>query len=144
MDLGIANRTVLITGGDSGIGWSTAKLLLGEGATVVLTDKDPELLQTAAAKLEAPEGKLHAIAADLRNLDEINALRDEVVSSAGAINTLVHCAGVTGAQGLFHEIDDEGWVSTIEIDLLAAVRGSSREYGVARFHPHADDRCDDG
>ena len=122
MDLGIANRTVLITGGDSGIGWSTAKLLLGEGATVVLTDKDPELLQTAAAKLEAPEGKLHAIAADLRNLDEINALREEVVSSAGPINTLVHCAGVTGAQGLFHEIDDEGWVSTIEIDLLAAVR----------------------
>lgn len=40
----------------------------------------------------------------------------------GDIDILVHCAGVTGATGLFHEIDDQGWVDTIETDLLGAVR----------------------
>lgn len=35
---------------------------------------------------------------------------------------MVQAAGTSGAQGLFHEIDDEGWVKTIEIDLLGPVR----------------------
>ena len=38
MDLGISGRTALVTGGDSGIGWHTAQLLLAEGVTVVVTD----------------------------------------------------------------------------------------------------------
>lgn len=40
----------------------------------------------------------------------------------GDIDILVHAAGVTGATGLFHETDDQGWIDTIEIDLLGAVR----------------------
>jgi len=34
----------------------------------------------------------------------------------------VQSAGITGAQGLFHEIDDEGWTSTLEVDLMGPVR----------------------
>ena len=36
MDLGITERTALVTGADSGIGWETARLLLGAGARVVM------------------------------------------------------------------------------------------------------------
>ncbi len=39
MDLGITGKTALITGADSGIGWETARILLSEGATVVLSDQ---------------------------------------------------------------------------------------------------------
>ncbi|MBK0419629.1 SDR family oxidoreductase [Leucobacter sp. CSA1] len=122
MDLGISGRVALVTGGDSGIGWSTAAQLLAEGARVVLTDRDPEKLEAAAARLDAPSGRLHAFAADLTRLDDIAALRRSVAETVGPIDMLVHCAGVTGAQGKFHEIDDDGWVSTIETDLLAPVR----------------------
>ncbi|MDN5683013.1 SDR family NAD(P)-dependent oxidoreductase [Corynebacterium glyciniphilum] len=122
MDLEMSGRTALITGGDSGIGWHTAAALLAEGATVVLTDKDSDELQKAASALEADSGRLHTFAADLTRLDDIEALRRHVAETAGHVDTVVHCAGVTGAQGLFHEIDDEGWVATLEIDLLAAVR----------------------
>ncbi len=38
MDLGIEGRTALVFGGDSGIGWHTAKRLLDEGAIVVVSD----------------------------------------------------------------------------------------------------------
>ncbi|HEY1135274.1 MAG TPA: SDR family oxidoreductase [Nocardioides sp.] len=122
MDLGIAGRTALVTGGDSGIGWHTARLLLAEGATVVLTDKDADALAEAAASLDAPAGRLHHVAADLTTDTAALALRDAVLALVPTIDVLVHAAGVTGAQGAFHEIDDDGWVDTLTIDLLAPVR----------------------
>ena len=62
MDLGLAGRVALVTGADSGIGWNTARLLLAEGVTVVISDKDQESLDAAAAKLSGP---VHAFAADV-------------------------------------------------------------------------------
>lgn len=122
MDLGISGRTALVTGGDSGIGWHTARLLLAEGATVVLSDKDQDALDDAAAKLGADPGALHAFAADVTDVDDLAELHRRTAEAVGTIDILVQCAGVTGAQGRFHEIDDEGWVSTIETDLLGPVR----------------------
>ncbi|WP_371029458.1 SDR family NAD(P)-dependent oxidoreductase [Pseudoclavibacter sp. JSM 162008] len=122
MDLGITGKKALITGGDSGIGWETAKQLLEEGATVVLSDRDEESLAAAAAKLDAPEGRLHSYAADITKLDDLAELHGFVQEHVGDIDILVQSAGITGAQGLFHEIDDEGWTKTVEIDLLGPVR----------------------
>lgn len=122
MDLGIAGRTALVSGGDSGIGWNTAKILLSEGVRVVLTDIDQDSLDVAARKLEAQDGRLFAFAADLTDIDAIARLRDRVADAVGDIDILVQSAGITGAQGLFHEIDDAGWTTTIEVDLLGPVR----------------------
>ena len=122
MDLGIAGRTALITGGDSGIGWHTARMLLEEGVTVVLSDLEQGSLDESAARLEAPEGKLHAFAADVTKVDSLAALKASVEQAVGEIDILVHAAGITGAQGYFHEIDDAGWTHTIEVDLFGAVR----------------------
>lgn len=60
MDLGLTGRTALVTGADSGIGWHTARLLLAEGATVVINDLDQAELDRAASRLDAPAGQLHA------------------------------------------------------------------------------------
>ncbi len=122
MDLGITGRKALVTGADSGIGWNTARLLLEEGATVVISDRDPEKLEAAAARLSADEGRLHAFAADITKVDDLRELHERTQGAVGDIDILVQCAGVTGAQGLFHEIDDEGWTSTLEVDLLGPVR----------------------
>lgn len=122
MDLGIAGKRALVTGADSGIGWQTARLLLREGATVVVSDQDQDALDEAAARLGAAPGQLFAFAADITDVDSLAALHRSVRDAVGSIDILVQSAGVTGAQGLFHEIDDEGWTSTIEIDLLGPVR----------------------
>lgn len=122
MDLGLTGKTALVTGADSGIGWQTARLLLAEGATVVLSDRRQGELDAAVARLDAPEARAHGFAADVTSVDELRALHERVRDAVGEIDVLVQCAGVTGAQGLFHEIDDEGWVSTLETDLLGPVR----------------------
>jgi NAD(P)-dependent dehydrogenase (short-subunit alcohol dehydrogenase family) len=122
MDLGIKGKVALITGADSGIGWHTARILLAEGATVVISDMDQGKLDAAAGELTASKGKLFAYAADITNLTSLAQLERSVSEAVGDIDILVQCAGVTGAQGLFHEIDDEGWTSTIETDLLGPVR----------------------
>jgi NAD(P)-dependent dehydrogenase (short-subunit alcohol dehydrogenase family) len=122
MDLGIEGRIALVTGADSGIGWHTARLLLDEGATVVMSDRDQDALDDAAAQLKAPKGRLHAFAADITSLDSLAELHEKVTDAVGDIDILVQSAGVTGAQGLFHEISDEGWTKTIETDLIGPVR----------------------
>ena len=119
MDLGIAGKKALVTGADSGIGWHTAQQLLDAGVTVVISDKDQARLDEAAARLN---GDVHAFAADITSVESLAGLRTSVLDAVGDIDILVQSAGITGAQGLFHEIDDDGWVDTITVDLLGPVR----------------------
>jgi len=119
MDLGIAGKIALVTGADSGIGWHTARALLAEGARVIVSDRDQELLDAAAARLE---GDVTAIAADITSLESVRQLHSRVQEAVGDIDILVQSAGITGAQGPFHEIDDAGWFDTIDTDLLGPVR----------------------
>ena len=122
VDLGIKGRKALVSGGDSGIGHATAGALLEAGATVVITDLDQGRLDAAASRLRAGEGQLHAFAADITDLESLAQLFRKVKDAVGDIDILVQSAGITGATGMFHEIDDDGWVNTIETDLLGPVR----------------------
>ncbi len=113
MDLGISGRTALVTGADSGIGLATARLLHDEGVRVAITDLDADALE----KVDLPTAVVR-VAANLTDPADVTRLREQV----GAVDILVHCAGITGAQGLFHEIDDAGWQQTLETDLMVPVR----------------------
>lgn len=120
MDLSLTGKTALVTGADSGIGWHTARLLLEEGVRVAVTDLDGEALARSAGDLP---GEVVTVAADLTSLDDVARLEREVVAGlGGAPDVLVAAAGITGAQGMFHEIDDEGWMTTLQTDLMSQVR----------------------
>ncbi|WP_035990722.1 SDR family NAD(P)-dependent oxidoreductase [Leptolyngbya sp. KIOST-1] len=121
MDLGISGKVAVITGGDSGIGRATAKLLASEGVKVALLDKTDDKLEAALEELKSV-GEAMAIQADLRNLADIEAAKQRVLDQYGAVNILVNCAGITGATGDFLELSDQDWLETLEVDLMAAVR----------------------
>ncbi|SFK69367.1 NAD(P)-dependent dehydrogenase, short-chain alcohol dehydrogenase family [Marinilactibacillus piezotolerans] len=121
MDLGIKEKIALITGSDSGIGKATAKQLLAEGATVILTDIEEDKLAETAEKLQQ-EGKVYSYPADIRNTESLKKLHQQIKDNVGKIDILVQNAGTSGAQGEFHEIEDDGWVETLEVDLLGPVR----------------------
>ncbi|SFK30531.1 SDR family NAD(P)-dependent oxidoreductase [Methylorubrum salsuginis] len=122
MDLGISGRVAVITGGDSGMGYTSAEYLLREGVRIVLSDLKEKELQEAAQRLSAL-GEVKACQADLSSNEGALKLRDFANAAFDAKPTiLVNAAGVTGATGDFLDIDDDGWLSTLQADLMAAVR----------------------
>ncbi|MEL7035315.1 MAG: SDR family NAD(P)-dependent oxidoreductase [Cyanobacteria bacterium J06592_8] len=68
MEFGIKGKVAVITGGDSGIGHATAKLLATEGVKIVLLDKTSEKLQQALEDIQKI-GEAIAVQADLTNLE---------------------------------------------------------------------------
>ena len=125
MNLGIKGKTAVITGADSGLGKATAKILVSEGANVLLTDLYQKELEKAAEEVRqsVADGAEVAIkVADLTNNHEVKALAREVEQTMGGADMLAHCAGARGAAGDFLELSDDDWMETIDIDLMGAVR----------------------
>ena len=123
MDLNLSGRLALVTGADSGIGLATARLLVEEGAKVLMSDLDVERLEAAMAGIvsEVRVASLHARAADLTDAADVQRLLDTADELGGA-DVLAHLAGSRGAAGEFLQIDDRGWRETLDIDLMGAVR----------------------
>lgn len=125
MDLKISGRTAVITGGDSGIGLATAKMLAAEGAHIVLSDKTGKELEAAAEEVRkqaAKEVRVIAFTADLTRNEEVLQLAEKTKQEFGGTDILVNCAGIRGAAGDFLQLSDDDWYNTIAVDLMGAVR----------------------
>jgi NAD(P)-dependent dehydrogenase (short-subunit alcohol dehydrogenase family) len=81
----LTNETVLITGGTAGIGLACARLLAGEGATVIITGRDELRGKRAAAGIDAD---VRFIQADMSDLESVKSL----VQQAGNVDVLVNNA----------------------------------------------------
>ncbi|WP_036479327.1 SDR family NAD(P)-dependent oxidoreductase [Myxosarcina sp. GI1] len=121
MDFGIKGKVALITGGDSGIGKATAKLLADEGVKIALLDKTADKLQSTVDEINKI-GEAMGVSADLTKLDAVENAKKQIVDRFGTVDILVNCAGITGATDPFLELTDEDWYETIEVDFMAAVR----------------------
>ena len=121
MDYGIKGKAAVVTGADSGMGFTTARMLLAEGARVVIADQFPDRIEAAARELGA-YGEVHPVVVDVTRTASVDALRDAAAAKLGAVDFLVNAAGVTGATGDFHTIGDEGWLDTLQILLMGTVR----------------------
>lgn len=122
MDLNIAGRVALVTGADSGIGRATVASLLAEGVAVVATSPDQDGLDALVAATGAAPERLRTFAADVTSTAQVRDLHEWTHQAVGPVDIVVHAAGITGAQGLFHEIDEAGWQHTLDVDLMGAVR----------------------
>ena len=121
MDFGIKGKTAVVIGADSGMGFATARMLLDEGVRVVVADQFPDRIGATAETLRS-HGEIHPVVVDVTKTDSVTALRDEAVAKLGGVDFLVNAAGVTGATGDFHTIDDAGWQETLDILLMGTVR----------------------
>jgi NAD(P)-dependent dehydrogenase (short-subunit alcohol dehydrogenase family) len=105
MDLDLAGKRALITGGSRGIGRATALALAEEGVDLVLAARDPATLAAAAAAVRARrQVGVRTIAADLSHEDDV--LR--VAAEAGELDILVNNAGAI-PPGTLAAVDNATW-----------------------------------
>ena len=107
------DKVALITGGGSGIGAAAARLMAGEGATIVVAD-----LVTEAAQAIADEIGGHALTVDVADRAAVEAMVAQTAEAHGRIDILVNNAGI-GCFGRTPDLEPETWERVIAIDLNA-------------------------
>ncbi len=113
-DQDFAGRTVLITGGTSGMGLATARVLLDRGANVVITGRDDTRLRRAEAELAAGE-RLLAVRADSARPADLARLAERVGERHGHLDGVFANAGV----GVFEnpaEVTEESFDRTVDVN----------------------------
>jgi 3-dehydrosphinganine reductase len=113
-------RHAVITGGSSGIGLATARLLAERGAVVSLVARRQELLDTAAAQLRAGGADVRTRAADVADQAALTAALHELVDAAGPCDLLITSAGLA-RPGHFLELSDEVFRQMIEVDYFGTL-----------------------
>ena len=126
----LEKKTVLITGGTSGIGLELAKQLLQKGNTVIVTGRDQEKLDAAKQALPG----IHTFKSDVSDPTAIADLYASVLAQFPALDTLINNAGVMRNLNLNQARDLNDVTREIEINLNGPVRM------VQQFLPHLKTR----
>ncbi|MBV8990393.1 MAG: SDR family oxidoreductase [Solirubrobacterales bacterium] len=116
----------IVTGGGSGIGLATAKLLVERGASVAALDLDPG---------NAPE-PIVGVTADVSDAESVSAAVGEVARRWGRLDIVVNNAGI-GAAGTIEDNPDEEWRRVLDVNVIGMVRTARAALPLLRESPHA-------
>lgn len=120
MDLGLAGKTVVVTGGASNIGRAISLGFAREGAHVVVADWDHAQAQKVTAEIQDLGPKALAIKVDVTDWDQVQGMVGETLQEFGQINVLVNSVGGTLDQ-YFMEETREKWHKTLNVNLWGVV-----------------------
>jgi 3-oxoacyl-[acyl-carrier protein] reductase len=124
MDLGLAGRRVLVTGGSYGIGLAIARELVDEGAAVAICARTESRLDAAVAELSERGGPVVRIAADVDLHGKSAAVVEEAASRLGGLDGLVVCVGGHVGARWLPETSREDWLATLTLNVLHPVDAS--------------------
>lgn len=123
MDLRFDGKTVIVTGGGSGIGAATAEELASSGATVVVADLNFEHAEQVVKGITDKGGNAYPFAVDVAKADQVKAMVDFAVAKTGALYGIVNNAGIGGPAAPTGSYDLEGWQKVIDINLSGVFYG---------------------
>jgi uncharacterized oxidoreductase len=113
------NNTILITGGGSGIGLAIANVLAKQGNHIIITGRNAEKLQAAAASLP----NTTPIVSDVTNADDVDLLVEQIKHDFGGIDILINNAGTAHAYQLSATADAYGKAKNeMEVNYFSIIR----------------------
>jgi 3-oxoacyl-[acyl-carrier protein] reductase len=118
----LAGDVVLVVGAAGGIGSATARAAAGMGATLILTDRDPDAVRELERELPTPASGTHLrLAADLSDDDGIRGLADRLRTARLPVTGLVNAAGIA-SDALFPMMSLDSLNETLQVNLIAPLR----------------------
>ena len=119
----VKGQVVVVTGASSGIGKAVALRLAEAGAVVVTMARRKEVLEAAAAEFEAQGLKLHTYEADLADLEQVDAVAQQILQDHGPVAILINNAGrsirraIENSYERFHDFE-----RTMQLNYFGALR----------------------
>ena len=122
MDLALDGKIAFVAGSSRGIGLAVARAFLREGATVVITGRNAQPLNEAAAALgsESNPDRVLSVQGDLTDPKDIQRALDEAVSVFGGVDAVVANVGSGSGRGGW-ELNLEDWESSLRVNLLGSM-----------------------
>ena len=113
----LQGKVALITGGGSGIGEASAKLMAREGAKVAVIGRTKEKLDTTVTDIRQQGGEGLAISADISQPDQMQEVMEKIIAHWGRLDIVFAHAGINGVWASLEELEPEDWQKTLNINL---------------------------
>ena len=123
MNLGLADKVAVVTGGSRGLGFYSARALAAEGARLAICARGEEGLAAAAETLRGEGAEVLTVRCDIGEEGGAAALIDAVRERYGALDVLVNNVG-GNRRGRFEETTDEDWLDIIQLNVLSGFRAA--------------------
>jgi NAD(P)-dependent dehydrogenase (short-subunit alcohol dehydrogenase family) len=125
----LKQKLAIVTGGSRGIGLAIAAKLAGLGAEVIVTARNLEELQQAAAGVSSQGGTCEGVRCDVSSLPDVESLGDKLKERLGKLSIVVNNAGIGGFSSPLHETDPAVWDGILNTNLRGVY------YMMRRFAP---------
>lgn len=114
----LTGKVALLTGASKGMGLAMAKAMAEHGATVVISARKQDTLDTAAAEINAhAKGKAYAVSCNVGHKDQLQALVDKTHELVGPIDILIGNAGVNPYYGKTSQTPDDAYEKTMRVNV---------------------------
>lgn len=137
MDLKLAGKVALVTGGGRNVGRAVCLRLAEEGASVIVNDFYDDRAEAVAAEIRAAGGRALGIRADITQEDQVRKMVEDGARELGPVDVLVNNAGIPASGGAaaaprpgeprrsawvaFHESSPDHWKKTIELNVYGTM-----------------------
>jgi len=116
------DKSCVVTGAASGIGFALTEALLQAGGVVLMADRDTKMLASAVEQFSTYAGRVHSLSVDVTNQEQVRHMVEDAASRYGRLDFLFNNAGIGGTMP-FDQVTLEHWRRIIDLNLWGVIYG---------------------